>query len=60
MRLQLVFLFAKGRESFACARCGNTTVCQRLTYSQIYDSPSLPESEAVFAITDGGVSDGKE
>ncbi|KAF8337480.1 uncharacterized protein EI90DRAFT_2656377 [Cantharellus anzutake] len=30
---------------------GNTRVCK------IYDSPSLPESEALFAIWEGGIGD---
>lgn len=33
---------------------GETRVCK------IYDSPSLPESEAMFAITSGGIADAKE
>jgi DNA repair protein RAD51 len=33
---------------------GETRVCK------IYDSPCLPESEATFAITTGGVDDAKE
>ncbi len=28
--------------------------------AKIYDSPDLPENEASFAITDGGVADAKE
>ncbi|KAL6120921.1 hypothetical protein NUSPORA_02260 [Nucleospora cyclopteri] len=38
--------FRKGR--------GETRICK------IYDSPSLPESEAVFSITEGGVADADE
>ena len=33
---------------------GESRVCK------IYDSPSLPESEAIFAITKGGIDDFKE
>lgn len=33
---------------------GNTRICK------IYDSPCLPESETVFAITDGGIADPEE
>ena len=33
---------------------GDTRVCK------IYDSPSLPESEATFAITQEGITDAKE
>lgn len=33
---------------------GETRVCK------IYDSPCLPESEAVFTITAGGIGDAKE
>ena len=33
---------------------GDTRVCK------IYDSPNLPESEAIFSNSDGGVCDGKE
>lgn len=28
--------------------------------AKIYDSPDLPESEATFAITNGGVADAKD
>ncbi|MEN2496193.1 MAG: recombinase rad51 [Marteilia pararefringens] len=33
---------------------GETRICK------IYDSPSLPESEAIFAITNGGIDDANE
>ena len=33
---------------------GETRVCK------IYDSPCLPESEAIFAITNGGIDDAKD
>ena len=28
--------------------------------AKIYDSPDMPESEAPFAITDGGINDARE
>lgn len=33
---------------------GETRICK------IYDSPDLPESEATFAITTGGIADAKD
>ena len=31
-----------------------------LRIAKIYDSPDMPESEATFAITGGGIDDAKE